>query len=99
MPFATQAAMLGGNLRVGLEGVAGVEDVDTAVSSGPGLRWAVMGPTLLFHLGAGDGGLAAFRERYAGSFHRWWDDLRTPRLDAATADRLVAELSAASDPA
>lgn len=71
------------------EGVASVEDVDRAVSSGPGLRWAAMGPTLLFHLGAGEGGLAAFSERYADSFNRWFDDLGQPYLDEATARRLV----------
>jgi hypothetical protein len=57
------------------EGVTTLEYVDTAVSAGPGLRWAAMGPTMLFHLGAGEGGLAAFCERYAESFHRWWDHL------------------------
>jgi len=74
------------------EGVASVNDIDTAVSSGPGLRWAVMGPTRLFHLGAGDGGLSAFCERYEDSFNRWWDDLGAPHLDQAAADRLVAGL-------
>ena len=48
-----------------------------------------MGPTLLFHLGADERGLAAFCERYADSFNRWWDDLGRPHLDAATAARLV----------
>ncbi len=59
------------------------------------LRWAVMGPTLLFHLGA-DGGLAQFCEHYADSFNRWWDDLGDPRLDEATVQRLIASLSESS---
>jgi 3-hydroxybutyryl-CoA dehydrogenase len=74
------------------EGVATVRDVDLAVSAGPGIRWAAMGPTMLFHLGGDDGGLAAFCERYAESFNRWWDDLGTPHLDRATAERLIAGL-------
>jgi len=69
--------------------VASVTDIDTAVSSGPWLRWAVMGPTLLFHLGGDDGGLSTFCERYADSFERWWDDLGDPRLDGGTLRRLV----------
>jgi 3-hydroxybutyryl-CoA dehydrogenase len=77
-------------------GVATVEDVDTAVAAGPGLRWAAMGPTMLFHLGAGDGGIAAFCDRYADSFNRWWDDLGDPRLDAETT-RLLVEGMAGSD--
>lgn len=71
-------------------GVASVEDVDTAMWAGPGLRWAAMGPTMLFHLGAGEGGLAAFCERYTDSFNHWWDDLGVLHLDPALADTLVS---------
>lgn len=38
-------------------GVATVEEVDRAVSLGPGLRWAVMGPHLIYHLGGGAAGI------------------------------------------
>ena len=88
-----QAALWREAIHLVDEGVASVRDIDTAISSGPGLRWAAMGPTLLFHLGAGEGGLAAFCERYADSFNRWWDDLGEPHLDQATAERLVDGLS------
>ncbi len=88
-----QAALWREAIHLVNEGVATVADVDTAVSSGPGLRWAAMGPTTLFHLGGDDGGLATFCERYADSFNRWWDDLGRPHLDSATAGRLVDGLS------
>lgn len=93
-----QAALWREAIHLVAEGVASVDDVDTAVSSGPGLRWAVMGPTLLFHLGGDDGGLATFCERYADSFNRWWDDLGDPRLDEDTTARLVAGLADATRP-
>ena len=38
-------------------GAATAEDVDRAVSLGPGLRWAVMGPHLIYELGGGPGGI------------------------------------------
>jgi 3-hydroxyacyl-CoA dehydrogenase len=38
-------------------GVCTVEDIDKAVSFGPGLRWAIMGPYLIFQLGGGAGGI------------------------------------------
>jgi 3-hydroxypropionate dehydrogenase (NADP+) len=38
-------------------GVASVEDVDKAVRAGPGMRWAIMGPYLTYHLGGGKGGI------------------------------------------
>ena len=84
-----QAALWREAIHLVNEGVASVVDVDTAVSSGPGLRWAAMGPTQLFHLGADERGLATFCERYADSFNHWWDDLGDPRLDPATVARLV----------
>ncbi|MGI3185410.1 3-hydroxyacyl-CoA dehydrogenase NAD-binding domain-containing protein [Nioella aestuarii] len=96
-----QAALWREAIHLVTEGVASVEDVDKAVWAGPGLRWATMGPTTLFHLGAGAGGLAEFCTRYADSFNRWWDDLGTPYLNAETADRLVAgmaEATAGADP-
>ena len=75
-------------------GVASVEDVDTAMWAGPGLRWSVMGPTMLFHLGAGEGGLEEFCERYTPSFNRWWDDLGELHLDADIAKKLVEGVAA-----
>jgi carnitine 3-dehydrogenase len=91
-----QAALWREAIHLVNEGVASVEDVDLAVSSGPGLRWAVMGPTQLFHLGA-DNGLAQFCEHYADSFNRWWDDLGAPHLDDDTIKRLVDGLSSVTD--
>ena len=71
-----------------IEGVASVEDIDKAMWAGPGLRWAAMGPTMLFHLGAGEGGLQAFCDHFKDTFNGWWDDLGEPRLD----DQVIAEL-------
>lgn len=70
-------------------GVASVEDVDKAVWAGPGLRWAAMGPHALFHLGAGQGGLAEFCNRYQDSFHRWWDDLGEVKLNPQLIEQLA----------
>ena len=88
-----QAALWREAIHLVKTGVATVEDVDTAVWAGPGLRWAAMGPTMLFHLGAGEGGLAAFCERYTDSFNRWWDDLGVLHLDTGLAQDLVEGVS------
>ena len=85
-----QAALWREAISLVNEGVATVEDVDKAVSAGPGLRWAVMGPTQVFNLGGGEGGLAYYLNHFAESYHGWWDDLGDPRFDQATIDRLVA---------
>ena len=60
------------------QGVLDVSDSDTAVCWGPGLRWGVMGPNLLFHLGGGEGGIQHFMEHLAGPMATWWKDLGTP---------------------
>ena len=57
------------------QGVLDVADSDAAVCWGPGLRWGVMGPSLLFHLGGGQGGIQHFMEHLSGPLATWWKDL------------------------
>lgn len=60
--------------------VVSVADVDAAVSLGPGLRWALMGPNVLFKLGGGPGGMTHFFEQFTGPMTAWWADLGNPDL-------------------
>jgi carnitine 3-dehydrogenase len=62
------------------QGVASVEDIDAAMTAGPGLRWAVMGPHLLYHLGGGPGGIAHYLEHLGPSQEKRWSELKTPVL-------------------
>ena len=62
------------------EGVATVADVDAAVAYGPGLRWALMGPHLTFHLAGGEGGMAHFMEHLGPANEVWWRSLGQPTL-------------------
>lgn len=87
-----QAAVWREAIYMAIEGVASVEDIDKAMWAGPGLRWASMGPTMLFHLGAGEGGLRSFCEHFKDTFNGWWDDLGDPRLDDQIVEQLVAGL-------
>ncbi len=57
------------------QGVLDVTDADAAVCWGPGLRWGVMGPSLLFHLGGGQGGIQHFMEHLSGPLATWSKDL------------------------
>ena len=84
-----QAALWREAIHLVETGVASVEDVDKAVWAGPGLRWAAMGPHMLFNLGAGPGGMEEFCNRYTPSFHRWWDDLGNTRLSEPLAKELA----------
>ncbi|MEK6769913.1 MAG: 3-hydroxyacyl-CoA dehydrogenase NAD-binding domain-containing protein, partial [Gemmatimonadota bacterium] len=58
-----------------LSGVMDVDDIDRAVSLGPGLGWAAAGPHLTYHLGAGEGGVNVFLQQLLMSFETWWGSL------------------------
>ncbi len=83
-----QAAVWREAISLVVEGVTSVEDVDKAMWAGPGMRWAAMGPTMLFHLGAGEGGLQAFCDHFRDTFNGWWDGLGDVRLT----DEVIAEI-------
>ena len=88
-----QAAVWREAVHMAVEGVASVEDIDKAMWAGPGLRWAAMGPTSLFHLGAGDAGLQGFCDHFKDTFNGWWDDMGDPRLDDEVISTLVAGMN------
>ena len=75
-----QAALWREALHLVAEGVASVADVDTAISAGPGLRWALMGPHLTFHLAGGVGGIDHFLDQFAAPMSSWWETLGNPTL-------------------
>ncbi|MBR9851924.1 MAG: NAD-binding protein [Rhodobacteraceae bacterium] len=75
-----QAAIWRETIHLAIEGVASIQDIDKAVVSGPGLRWAVLGPNTLFHLGGGAGGIRHFCEHLGAPFQYWWNDLGEPDL-------------------
>jgi 3-hydroxyacyl-CoA dehydrogenase len=62
------------------QGILSVEDADAAVSWGPGLRWGVMGPSLLWHLGGGEGGIRHFMEHLMDPLAAMMKDLGNPEV-------------------
>lgn len=91
-----QAAIWREAIHLVVEGVASVEDVDKAIWAGPGLRWAAMGPTTLFSLAAGPGGLESYIDHFRDTFNGWWDDLGQPYLDDEVTAKLVAGMKDAA---
>lgn len=57
--------------------VASMEDIDAALCSGPGLRWALMGQHTIYELGGGAGGYQAFIDGIGSSFTSYWEDMQT----------------------
>ncbi|AFP30764.1 3-hydroxyacyl-CoA dehydrogenase NAD-binding domain-containing protein [Marinobacter sp. BSs20148] len=79
------------------EGVASAADIDTAVTAGPGLRWAIQGPFLTYHLGGGGGGIRHYLEHLGPSQQKRWASLGEPRMDQTLTEQIVAGVELATD--
>jgi 3-hydroxyacyl-CoA dehydrogenase len=84
-----QAALYREVLYLIEQGVLNVGDADTAVSWGPGLRWGVMGQSLLWHLGGGEGGIRHFMDHLMGPLEGMWAALGTPAVTAELKQTIV----------
>lgn len=67
-----------------------VEDIDKAIAYGPGLRWAIMGHCLTYHLGGGQGGMAHLLDHFEESLKEPWTRLEAPELTPQLKDDMVA---------
>ena len=68
---------------------ASVEDIDFAIVNGPGPRWALMGPCLIYHVGGGEGGMEYCLEQFGPAFRLPWSRLDAPELTPELAERLI----------
>ena len=76
------------------EGVLSAEDVDSALSWGPGLRWGVMGNMMLNHLAGGAGGIEHFFEQFTGPMTAFWKSLGSPVLTPEVQRKLIESVKA-----
>jgi carnitine 3-dehydrogenase len=70
-------------------GEATVEEIDEAIAYGPGLRWALMGPCLTFHLAGGSGGMPYMLDHFGASLLEPWTRLQAPPLTPELRERMV----------
>ena len=71
------------------EGIADVEDVDAVISNGPGLRLALFGPHMNYHLGGGDGGYRYYLEHLGPSQEERWKTLGQTLLTSDIKEKLI----------
>jgi carnitine 3-dehydrogenase len=89
-----QAALWREAYHLVAEGVATVSDIDTAITAGPGLRWALLGPFATQHLSGGEGGLTHVLRHLGPPMVDWWNDLGQPELTPELAALLVQGVDA-----
>ena len=75
------------------DGVATAEQIDDAITFGPGLRWSVMGTFLSYRLAGGEAGMSHFLEQFGPTLELPWTHLEGPELTG----ELVARIAAQSD--
>jgi carnitine 3-dehydrogenase len=71
-------------------GQATVQQIDDSIAHGPGLRWAIMGPMLTFHLAGGPGGMGHMLDHFGPALLEPWTRLEAPDLTPELRDRVVA---------
>ena len=90
-----QAALYKEVLYLVQQGVLSVADADVAVCYGPGIRWGVMGPSLQWHVGGGQGGIKHFMEHLmdplAGMMKTLGTPEITPQLKQTVVDAVLKE--------
>lgn len=77
-------------IQLVLDGVIDVDDLDRAVSLGPGISWAAAGPHLNYHLAAGNRGVRGFLQQLTHAFEDIWGDLADwDKLESDQQARLI----------
>ncbi len=90
-----QSAMFQECVSLVAEGVVTMEDLDAIVTSSIGMRWAVNGPFLTFHLGGGPGGLPHFIQHLGPGMQSRWKSLGHPQFDEPTVALLTEQVEQA----
>ena len=69
--------------------IGSTQDIDDALIYSAGLRWAVMGSFLTYHLAGGPGGMRHFIAQFDPTLELPWTDLKFPKWNKALETRLV----------
>ena len=76
-------------LHIVNDGVATTDEVDRAITYGAGLRWALMGPFMTFHMAGGDAGMRHMLEQFGPALKLPWTKLVAPELTEELKERVI----------
>jgi 3-hydroxyacyl-CoA dehydrogenase len=74
------------------EGIATASDIDAVITHALGLRWALMGPFLTYHLAGGEGGIQYYMEHLGPTQKARWRTLGTPHLSDQLMQTVIQEV-------
>ena len=73
--------------------IATTRELDEAIMYGPGLRWAIMGTCLTFHLAGGKTGMRHMLEQFGPALELPWTKLKAPKLTNDLIEKMVSGTS------
>jgi len=86
-----QESMWRESLHILNENLASSDDLDKAIIHGPGLRWALMGNFLTFHLAGGKLGMKHTLEQFGPTLKIPWTKLKAPHLTKKLSNKIIRE--------
>ena len=86
-----QESMWRESLHILNEILASSDDLDKAIIHGPGLRWALMGNFLTFHLAGGKLGMKHTLEQFGPTLKIPWTKLKAPNLTKKLSNKIIRE--------
>ena len=71
------------------DGYATTKDLDEAITYGPGMRWALMGTFLTFHLAGGEMGMKHMLDQFGPALKLPWTKLKSPNLNKKLKNKII----------
>tara|TARA_Y100000590_G_scaffold267065_1_gene299933 strand:- start:524 stop:1459 length:936 start_codon:yes stop_codon:yes gene_type:complete len=84
-----QESMWRESLHILNKNLANTEDLDKAITLGPGMRWALMGPFLTFYLAGGKSGMKHYIEQFGPALKLPWTNLKAPELTKKLKNKMI----------
>ena len=84
-----QEALWREGLHIINDGFGSTKDLDDAITYGPGMRWALMGTFLTFHLAGGESGMKHMLDQFGPALKLPWTKLKSPELSDKLKQKII----------
>ena len=84
-----QEALWREGLHIINDGYSSTKDLDEAITYGPGMRWALMGTFLTFHLAGGEMGMKHMLDQFGPALKLPWTKLKSPKLTKKLKEKII----------